>query len=106
MNKKEFEDSFVNGLPEDAVEKNKAYLKAFSEDTYGKFLEDLLLPAKCRRLSQSVQFESMNKVQVNFYPDKDKNGKAHGDYNTSIQHIKEVLNDKRLLTVGNLCLDK
>lgn len=85
---------------------NDEVLKAFAQDTYGQFLEQIFMPKECLRLSKAIQFEAMNKVEVQIYPRKDKNGKIQGDYNGSIQHIKEALNDKRVLALGNICLDK
>lgn len=88
---------------------NEEILRAFSEDTYGKFLDQLLFPKECIRLSKNVQFENTQKVVVTTYPPIDPQNKSklnRGNYETAIAHIKKALTDGRLISLDGLCLDK
>ncbi|MFM6929618.1 MAG: hypothetical protein ACKOX6_14205 [Bdellovibrio sp.] len=80
---------------------NQEVLSAFAQDSYERFLYDLLTPAECRRTSRAAVFMNQGKVKVDFYPE---NGK--GNYDEMMKNIKTVLGTGRPLGLGNVCLAK
>ncbi|VVD73596.1 hypothetical protein PPN31114_00740 [Pandoraea pneumonica] len=91
-------------------------VSALAQPDYGQFLYRLAVPAQCARLSRQVQFESMHKVRVKFYPqppastdtaaNKGKAAPATGNYRQAIEFIRTSLADQRPLALGQICLDK
>ena len=83
---------------------NQEILSAFAQDTYGKFLEELLTPKECLRVSKGVVFEGYKKTKVERYPPA--NEKKDGNYQEAITKIKAVLSEGRPLSLNGLCLDE
>ncbi|UXR65665.1 hypothetical protein EZJ49_05305 [Bdellovibrio bacteriovorus] len=76
---------------------NKDILKAFAEDTYSKFLDGLLVPGECWRITNGLSLEGS--WDLNIYPEHgQKNQKS--DYNKMLAKIKEVLQQKRPLSLA------
>lgn len=80
---------------------NQEVLKAFSQDSYEKFLYDILLPAQCVRAAGQANFAAWDHVQVLKYPDRGK-----GNYAGAIKQIKDTLNSGRPLGLDGICLEK
>ncbi len=67
---------------------NEEILRAFSEETYGKFLDKLLIPSECWRPSNNVSLKGSWDLKV--FPENQKS-----DHDKTISKIKEVLSKKR-----------
>ncbi|WP_374029499.1 hypothetical protein [Bdellovibrio bacteriovorus] len=87
---------------------NEEVLKAFGEDTYEKFLDQLLGANKCRRPSQLAVFENADNLEYKFYPEaNEKDPKKLKDAFSPDKFkgkIKEVLKTGRPLSLGNICV--
>ncbi len=73
---------------------NEEILKAFSEDTYGKFLDKLLVPDACWDFKNQTSLKGNWKLGL--YPDAGKKS----NYDSTIDKIKEVLGKKHPLSIG------
>lgn len=74
---------------------NEEILKAFAEDSYGKFLDKILIPESCWTPKNTTGLKGPWKMEV--YPDQ-KSGKSN--YAKTIAKIKEVLQNKRPISFG------
>lgn len=73
---------------------NQEILKAFAEDTYGKFLDKVLVPDQCWDLKNNMSLKGKWNLEV--YPPAQE-GKSN--YAKTLAKIKEVLGKKRPLTL-------
>ncbi|AFX99791.1 hypothetical protein [Bdellovibrio bacteriovorus] len=73
---------------------NLEILEAFSQDTYGKFLDRLLVPDTCWDLKNSVGNKGGWKVKQ--FPESGQKA----EYNSAIGKIKELLTKKRPVSLG------
>lgn len=73
---------------------NKEVLEAFSQDTYGKFLDKLLIPDKC------WDWENQTRLKGNWTLEDYPKAGEKSDYNKMIAKVKEVLRTKRPLSLG------
>ncbi|WP_413584662.1 hypothetical protein [Bdellovibrio sp. HCB274] len=80
---------------------NDAMLKAFGKKTYAEFFDRILISPECNKLSKALSVEFTDKIESKYYPE----GQKIGNYKESIGLIKRVLNEKRPLGLGNICLD-
>ncbi|WII73880.1 hypothetical protein QJS83_08315 [Bdellovibrio sp. 22V] len=73
---------------------NEEILEAFAQDTYGNFLDRLLIPDDCLDLKN--QFALQGDWDIETFPERNKKG----TYDSMISKIKEVLGQKRPLALG------
>ncbi len=73
---------------------NKEILDAFSQESYSLFLDKLLIPKECRKMSDMISLEG--KWAVKSFPMEGEKG----DYKSSINKVKEVLTQKRPLALS------
>jgi hypothetical protein len=90
-----FESSF------NLKQNNVDLLKAFSEKTYGEFLEKLLIP-NCNRSSQRVVYDGPPNIEVKDFPGKNLNT----NYEAVIAEIKNKLEKKTPVILNDLCDDE
>ncbi|WII73878.1 hypothetical protein QJS83_08305 [Bdellovibrio sp. 22V] len=86
---------------------NEEILKAFGEDSYEKFLDQLLGANKCRRATQLAFMENADSLEYKFYPEDEKDPKKLKDAFSPDKFkgkIKEVLKTGRPLSLGALCV--
>ncbi|WP_374076674.1 hypothetical protein [Bdellovibrio bacteriovorus] len=87
---------------------NQDLLKAFAQDTYEKFLDELLGASKCSETGQLAFFEGASKVTYEMFPEPgDKDPKKLKESVTPTQFknkVKEVLKTGRPLSLGNICV--
>lgn len=79
---------------------NKDILQAFAQDTYGKFLDRLLIPEECWESENNLT--AKGKWEVKEYPQKGKKS----DYASTISQIKELLTKRRPVSVGFCAQEK
>ncbi|MDG0817303.1 C1 family peptidase [Bdellovibrio svalbardensis] len=92
----EFATATANDIKQDYGLKasNQDILKAFSEDSYGKFLDKILIPDNCWDLKNQTTLKGA--WTQNIYPEKGQKS----NYASAISKIKEVLTQKRPLSLG------
>lgn len=78
---------------------NTRIAKAFAEETFSKFLDDLLGAADCRKPSQMVTFENYEGVTYEAFPKSDNPTPQQLK-----EKVKEVLKTGRPLALTNICL--
>lgn len=69
-------------------------LKAFAEDSYGKFLDKILIPDNCWDFKNQLSLKGQWKMKT--YPE----GNQTSNYEKTIEKIKEVLGRKRPISIG------
>ncbi|WP_413577924.1 hypothetical protein ACLVWU_05430 [Bdellovibrio sp. HCB290] len=97
---------FVDSVDQDICErfnvKNdpKVLLKAFSEDTFEKFLDQLVSPPECKRAKNRAFFEGKDSMELQSFPktEKDKN------YKSIVAKIKSVLDQKLPVLIQGICV--
>ena len=80
---------------------NEKLLKAFAEDSYEKFFDELMIPTECLRTKNSVFFEGHEKMDYQYYPKGKKS-----NYEESKNKIIEVLSQGNPLLLESVCLDE
>ncbi|WP_373998632.1 hypothetical protein [Bdellovibrio bacteriovorus] len=86
---------------------NEEVLKAFAQDTYDKFLDDLLGAKKCVRAKQQAFFENRNATYETYPESNPKNPKKLKSPVSAAQikeKIKEILRGGRPLALAGVCL--
>lgn len=87
---------------------NEEILKAFGQDSYAKFLDELLGGSKCKESKQFAFFENAKNVKYEMFPEPDeKDVRKIKEPVTPSQFknkVKEVLKTGRPLSLGNICL--
>ncbi|MEN0060263.1 MAG: hypothetical protein AAGB31_15600 [Bdellovibrio sp.] len=79
---------------------NEEVLKAFSEETFEKFLDQLLGTEKCKKISDMVFFEGVD-MEVGIFP---KSGQSPSLRQLK-EKTKEILKLGRPLALENICID-
>ena len=80
---------------------NKEILEAFGQETYEKFLDQLLIPNECRRLGQQVFLDDIESLDIKSFPE---NPLKISNEKENLAIIKDVLSKKIPLLVNNVCL--
>jgi hypothetical protein len=76
--------------------------KAFSEDTFEKFLDDIFSPPECKRAKNRAYFEGKDSMQIGLFP-KGKDSKKDKNYNSVMDKIKSVLDKKYPVMIQGIC---
>jgi len=107
-------DECVNNVYTTAAEKNISEVeknlnikvdnvklaKAFANETFSKFLDDLLGASACRKPSQMVYFENADNLKYDRYPSEGQNPSL----DDMAKKVKEVLGTGRPVALANICL--
>lgn len=93
-------DTTLNNL--EVKNDNLALLKAFSEDSYEKFFDRLVLPRECARAKNMAFYEGKNSTKMNIFPNEERTASV----SESVQKTKEVLSRGHALLVEGVCMDE
>ncbi len=76
--------------------------KAFSEETFDKFLDDIFSPPECKRAKNRAYFEGKDRMQIGLWP-TDKTGAKDKNYNSAMEKIKSVLDKGYPVMIQGIC---
>lgn len=76
-------------------------LKAFASDTYEEFFDRLAIPPECNRAKNQVFFEGINSMEMQVHPQGRK-----GNYQDSLNKMKEVLKAGNPVVLENICMEE
>lgn len=82
---------------------NTELLEAFSQQTYDKFLDKLLIPPECSKEDNLISLEDVPKLKLEAFP---KDELELVTYDQSIDTIKSVLSKQLPILVDNVCTGK
>lgn len=78
-------------------------LSAFAKDTYGEFLEKLLIP-NCNNPAKRVMYDGPKNIEIVNFPEKNAPGKTN--YSAVIKEITNSLKTKTPVILNNICTDE
>ncbi|MEK2690443.1 hypothetical protein [Bdellovibrio sp. GT3] len=102
--KSDFTDEAGKSIDQDfCVQKDqKALLRAFNQETYDKFFDELVSPAECNRAKNRAYFEGKDSTETKWFPEDKKDF----NYKAVTEKLKSVLAKKLPVLLQSICLDE